>query len=55
MKYYSEVLQKAFDTEDACLEAEKDHEENARCRDDPGACRPVLRERAGGNEGRDPL
>lgn len=27
MKYYSEILQKAFDTEDACLKAEKDHEE----------------------------
>ena len=27
MKYYSEILKKAFDTEAACLKAEKEHTE----------------------------
>ena len=27
MKYYSEILKKAFDTEKDCLKAEKEHEE----------------------------
>jgi len=28
MKYYSEILNRAFDSEKECLKAEKEHEEN---------------------------